>query len=144
LILRFVFFALSMLCSSCGFDEPQFPACIEQHFVECAPFPMIGLDLAGHIKGFSLSLADWHSSARVGITSGTSSPPPIPNSLFLHHPLSHLTCMYLRTDFNKRAEIVLKLSKEQVIGKEFAEIIDIRDFDREKVFLRKSLCAFLI
>jgi hypothetical protein len=32
--------------------------------------------------------------------------------------------MYLRTDFNKRAEILLKLSKEQVTGKEF-ELIDI-------------------
>jgi hypothetical protein len=51
--------------------------------------------------------------------------------------------MYLRTDFNERAEILLNLSKEQVMGKEF-ELIDIIDFDCEKVLLRKSLCAFLI
>ena len=71
----------------------------------------------------------------------------IPTFSYWSHPLSHLrlalTRMYLRTDFNKRAEILLKLSKEQVMGKEF-ELIDIIDFDREKVFLRKSLCAFLI
>jgi hypothetical protein len=53
--------------------------------------------------------------------------------------------MYLHTDFNKRAEILLKFSKEQVMGKEFAELIDIIDFDREKVFLHKSLClSYLI
>jgi heptosyltransferase-2 len=39
-----------------------------------------------------------------------TSSPPFPNSLFLHHPISHLTCMYLHTDFNKRAEILLKFN----------------------------------
>ena len=63
------------------------------------------VSLSGHIKGLSLS-------------------PPIPNFLFLHPLSSRLTRMYLRTDFNKRAEILLKLSKEQVTGKEF-ELIDI-------------------
>jgi hypothetical protein len=48
--------------------------------------------------------------------------------------------MFLRTDFNKRAEILLKLSKEQVMGKEFAELIDV---DREKVFLRRVCVPFL-
>ena len=80
------------------------------------------------------------SAKRIAETSS----PPMPSSLCTIPSLISLVCTYLRTDFNRRAEVLLKFSKEQVMGKEFAELIDIIDFDREKVFLRKSLCAFLI
>jgi hypothetical protein len=160
-----IFSLLRVQCSFFDFSSRNSLQCIVQHFVECAPFPMIGLDLAGQIKGFLLSPADLLLSSgpsyvcvclsEESVLASPASPaasakmiaetssPPIPSSRFLHHPLSHLTRMYLHTDFNKSAEILLKLSKEQVMGKEFA-LIDIIDFDREKVFLRKSLCAFLI
>jgi hypothetical protein len=44
------------------------------------------------------SVLEWQASpaASAKMIAETSSH-PIPNSLFLHHPLSHLTCMYLPT-----------------------------------------------